>query len=233
MKKIFILFLVIFSLNFSFELKKENLKIVKNKSLKLSEEEMKNQSEKVVEVFNKEISDRIESKNKGIEYSENTNLETGEKNFKVNVPDVLMNNKVYEKTIYEIEKINFISKNKVEVIYTEKLPNIFKIVFSEEFNKMLKDKVSKELGYKLDNEKIQKLSNEERLKANAIILSEYQNEIIKILDNNQFEYMTNKNKMILERKKKGWEYKDEETLETDGLDIFDSMFKNLENNLNK
>ena len=233
MKKIFILFLVIFSLNFSFELKKENLKIVKNKSLKLSEEEMKNQSEKVVEVFNKEISDRIESKNKGIEYSENTNLETGEKNFKVNVPDVLMNNKVYEKTIYEIEKINFISKNKVEVIYTEKLPNIFKIVFSEEFNKMLKDKVLKELGYKLDNEKIQKLSNEERLKANAIILSEYQNEMIKILDNNQFEYMTNKNKMILERKKKGWEYKDEETLETDGLDIFDSMFKNLENNLNK
>ena len=233
MKKILILFLVVFSLNFSFELKKENLKIVKNKSLKLSEEEMKNQSEKVVEVFNKEISDRIESKNKGIEYSENTNLETGEKNFKVNVPDVLMNNKVYEKTIYEIEKINFISKNKVEVIYTEKSPNIFEIMFSEEFNKKLEDKVSKELGYKLDNEKIQKLSNEERLKANAIILSEYQNEMIKILDNNQFEYMTNKNKMILERKKKGWEYKDEETLETDGLDIFDSMFKNLENNLNK
>ena len=233
MKKILILFLVVFSLNFSFELKKENFEIMKNKSLKLSEEEMKNQSEKVVEVFNKEISDRIESKNKGIGYSENTNLETGEKNFKVNVPDVLMNNKVYEKTIYEIEKINFISKNKVEVIYTEKLPNIFKIMFSEEFNKMLEDKVSKELGYKLDNEKIQKLSNEERLKANAIILSEYQNEMIKILDNNQFEYMTNKNKMILERKKKGWEYKDEETLETDGLDIFDSMFKNLENNLNK
>ena len=233
MKKIFILFLVIFSLNFSFELKKENLKIVKNKSLKISEEEMKNQSEKIVEIFDKEISDRIESKNKGIEYSENTNLETGEKNFKVNVPDVLMNNKVYEKTIYEIEKINFISKNKVEVIYTEKLPNIFKIMFSEEFNKMLEDKVSKELGYKLDNEKIQKLSNEERMKANAIILSEYQNEMIKILDSNQFEYMTNKNKMILERKKKGWEYKDEETLETDGLDIFDSMFKNLENNLNK
>ena len=227
MKKILILFLVIFSLNFSFELKKENFEIMKNKSLKLSEEEMKNQSEKVVEVFNKEISDRIESKNKGIEYSENTNLETGEKNFKVNVPDVLMNNKVYEKTIYEIEKINFISKNKVEVIYTEKLPNIFKIMFSEEFNKMLEDKVLKELGYKLDNEKIQKLSNEERLKANVIILSESQNEMIKRLDNNQFEYMTNKNKMILERKKKGWEYKDEETLETDGLDIFDSMFENF------
>ena len=224
MKKIFILFLVIFSLNFSFELKKENLKIVKNKSLKLSEEEMKNQSEKVVEVFNKEISDRIESKNKGIEYSENTNLETGEKNFKVNVPDVLMNNKVYEKTIYKIEKINFISKNKVEIIYTEKLPNIFKIMFSEEFNKMLEDKVSKELGYKLDKEKIQKLSDEERLKANVIILSESQNEMLKRLDNNQFEYMTEKTKMILERKKKEWEYKNEETLEND---IFDSLFENF------
>ena len=220
MKKILILFLVIFSLSFSFELKKENFEIMKNKSLKLSEEEMKNQSEKVVEVFNKEISDRIESKNKGIGYSENTNLETGEKNFKVNVPDVLMNNKVYEKTIYEIEKINFISKNKVEVIYTEKLPNIFKIMFSEEFNKMLEDK----LGYKLDKEKIQKLSNEERLKANAIILSEYQNEMLKRLDNNQFEYMTEKTKMILERKKKEWEYKNEETLEND---IFDSMFENF------
>ena len=233
MKKILILFLVIFSLSFSFELKKENFKITKNKSLKLSEEEMKNQSEKVVEVFNKEILDRIESQNKGIEYSKNTNFITGLETFKANVPDVLMNNKVYEKTIYEIEKINFISKNKVEVIYTEKLPNIFKIMFSEEFNKMLEDKVSKELGYKLDNEKIQKLSNEERMKANAIILSEYQNEMIKILDSNQFEYMTNKNKMILERKKKGWEYKDEETLESDGFDIFDSMFEILENNLNK
>ena len=227
MKKILMLFLVVFSLSFSFELKKENFKITKNKSLKLSEEEMKNQSEKIVEVFNKEISDRIESKNKGIEYSENTNLETGEKNFKVNVPNVLMNNKVYEKTVYKIEKINFISKNKVEITYTEKSPNIFEIMFSEEFNKKIEDKVSKELGYKLDNEKIQKLSNEERLKANAIILSEYQNEMIKILDNNQFEYMTNKNKMILERKKKGWEYKDEETLESDGFDIFDSMFENF------
>ena len=233
MKKILMLFLVIFSLSFSFELKKENFKITKNKSLKLSEEEMKNQSEKVVEVFNKEISDRIESKNKGIGYSENTNLETGEKNFKVNVPDVLMNNKVYEKTIYEIEKINFISKNKVEVIYTEKSPNIFEIIFSEEFNKKLEDKVSKELGYKLDKEKIQKLSNEERLKANAIILSEYQNEMIKRLDNNEFEYETEKRKMILEKNQKEWEYKDEETLESDGFDIFDSMFEILENNLNK
>ena len=233
MKKILILFLIVFSLSFSFELKKENFEITKNKSLKLSEEEMKNQSEKVVEVFNKEISDRIESKNKGIEYSENTNLETGEKNFKVNVPDVLMNNKVYEKTIYEIEKINFISKNKVEIIYTEKSPNIFKIMFSEEFNKMLEDKVSKELGYKLDKEKIQKLSDEERLKANVIILSESRNEMLKRLENNQFEYMTEKTKMILEKKKKEWEYKNEETLEIDGLDIFNSMFENLENNLNE
>ena len=148
MKKVMILFLVIFSLSFSFELKKENFKITKNKSLKLSEEEMKNQSEKVVEVFNKEISDKIESKNKVIKYSENTNLETGKKNFKVNMPNVLMNNKVYEKTIYEIENINFISKNKVEIIYIEKSPNIFEIMFSEEFNKKLEDKVSKELGYK-------------------------------------------------------------------------------------
>jgi len=233
MKKILILFLVVFSLSFSFELKKENFEITKNKSLKLSEEEMKNQSEKVVEVFNKEISDRIESKNKGIEYSENTNLETGEKNFKVNIPDVLMNNKVYEKTIYKIEKINFISKNKVEIIYTEKSPNIFKIMFSEEFNKMLEDKVSKELGYKLDKEKIQKLSDGERLKANVIILSESRNEMLKRLENNQFEYMTEKTKMILERKKKEWEYKNEETLESDGFDIFNSVFENLENNLNE
>ena len=233
MKKILILFLVVFSLSFSFELKKENFEITKNKSLKLSEEEMKNESEKVVEVFNKEISDRIESKNKGIEYSENTNLKTGEKKFKVNVPDVLMNNKVYEKTIYKIEKINFISKNKVEIIYTEKSPNIFKIMFSEEFNKMLEDKVSKELGYKLDKEKIQKLSDEERLKANVIILSESQNEMLKRLENNQFEYMTEKTKMILERKKKEWEYKNEETLESDGFDIFNSVFENLENNLNE
>ena len=233
MKKVMILFLVIFSLSFSFELKKENFKITKNKSLKLSEEEMKNQSEKVVEVFNKEISDRIESKNKGIGYSENADLETGKKNFKVNMPNVLMNNKVYEKTIYEIENINFISKNKVEIIYIEKSPNIFEIMFSEEFNKKLEDKVSKELGYKLDKEKIQKLSNEEKLKANVIIMSESQNEMIKRLDNNQFEYETEKRKMILEKNQKKWEYKDEETLESDGFDIFDSMFEILENNLNK
>ena len=227
MKKILILFLIVFSLSFSFELKKQNFKITKNKSLKLSEEEMKNESKEAIKVLNKKISDRIESKNKGIEYSENTNLETGEKNFKVNVPNVLMNNKVYEKTIYKIEKINFISKNKVEITYTEKSPNIFEIMFSEEFNKKLEDKVSKELGYKLDKEKIQKLSNEERLKANVIILSESRNEMLKRLENNQFEYMTEKTKMILERKKKEWEYKNEKTLESDGFDIFDSMFENF------
>ena len=44
---------------------------------------------------------------------------------------------------------------------------------------------------------------------------------------------TNFETSYLERKKKGWEYKDEETLESDGFDIFDSMFEILENNLNK
>ena len=83
------------------------------------------------------------------------------------------------------------------------------------------------MGYKLDKEKIQKLSNEERLKANVIILSESRNEMLKRLENNQFEYMTEKTKMILERKKKEWEYKNEKTLESDGFDIFDSMFENF------
>ena len=234
MKKIIILFFAAFSLSFSFEFKKENFKITKNKSLKISEEEMKNQSEKVVEVLNKEILDRIESKNRGIEYSENTNLETGEKNFKVNMPDVLINNKFYEKTIYKIEKINFVSRNKVEIIYTEKSPNMFEIMFSKEFNKKLEDKVSKELGYKLDKEKIQKLSNEEKLKASMIVVSEYQNEMLKRLDNNQFEYVTTKTKMILEKKSKEWEYKDEEMLEDDEIfKSFEPVFKSLENNLNE
>ena len=79
----------------------------------------------------------------------------------------------------------------------------------------------------MDKEKIQKLSNEERLKANVIILSESRNEMLKRLENNQFEYMTEKTKMILERKKKEWEYKNEKTLESDGFDIFDSMFENF------
>ena len=227
MKKILILFLVVFSLSFSFELKKENFEIVKNKNLKLPEDEMKNQSEKIVEVFNKEISDRIESKNKIIRYSENTNLETGEKNLKVNLPDVLLNNKFYEKTIFEIEGVNFSSKNKAEVIYIEKSPNMDEVIFSDEFEKILMDKVSEKLGYELDKEKIQNLSNEEKIKVNTIIFFEYQKEMLKRLDNNQFEYETEKKKMIFQKNKEEWEYKDEEILEIDSSDIFDSTLENF------
>ena len=215
MRKILILFFIIFSLSHSFELKKENFKITKNKNLKILEAEMKSQSDKVVEVFHKEISDRIESKNKIIRYSENTNLETGEKNLKVNLPDILLNNKFYEKTIFEIKGVNFSSKNKVEVIYIEKSPNMYEVMFSDEFEKILTDKVSEKLGYKLDKEKIQNLSNEEKIKVNIIIFSEYQKEMLNRLDNNQFEYETEKKKMIFQKNKEEWEYKDEETLESD------------------
>ncbi len=215
MRKILILFFIIFSLSHSFELKKENFKITKNKNLKILEAEMKSQSDKVVEVFHKEISDRIESKNKIIGYSENTNLETGEKNLKVNLPDILLNNKFYEKTIFEIKGVNFSSKNKVEVIYIEKSPNMYEVMFSDEFEKILTDKVSEKLGYKLDKEKIQNLSNEEKIKVNIIIFSEYQKEMLNRLDNNQFEYETEKKKMIFQKNKEEWEYKDEETLESD------------------
>ena len=41
MRKILILFFIIFSLSHSFELKKENFKITKNKNLKILETEMK------------------------------------------------------------------------------------------------------------------------------------------------------------------------------------------------
>ena len=227
MRKILILFFIIFSLSHSFELKKENFKITKNKNLKILEAEMKSQSDKVVEVFHKEISDRIESKNKIIGYSENTNLETGGKNLKVNLPDILLNNKFYEKTIFEIEGVNFSSKNKAEVIYIEKSPNMDEVMFSDEFEKILTDKVSEKLGYKLDKEKIQNLSNEEKIKVNIIIFSEYQNEMLKRLDNNQFEYEIEKKKMIFQKNKEEWEYKDEETLESDGSDIFDSTLENF------
>ena len=227
MRKILILFFIIFSLSHSFELKKENFKITKNKNLKILETEMKSQSDKVVEVFHKEISDRIESKNKIIQYSENTNLETGEKNLKVNLPDILLNNKFYEKTIFEIERVNFSSKNKAEIIYIEKSPNMDEVMFSDEFEKILTDKVSEKLGYKLDKEKIQNLSNEEKIKVNIIIFSEYQNEMLKRLDNNQFEYEIEKKKMIFQKNKEEWEYKDEETLESDGSDIFDSTLENF------
>ena len=227
MRKILILFFIIFSLSHSFELKKENFKITKNKNLKILEAEMKSQSDKVVEVFHKEISDRIESKNKIIGYSENTNLETGGKNLKVNLPDILLNNKFYEKTIFEIEGVNFSSKNKAEVIYIEKSPNMDEVMFSDEFEKILIDKVSEKLGYELDKEKIQNLSNEEKIKVNIIIFSEYQNEMLKRLDNNQFEYEIEKKKMIFQKNKEEWEYKDEETLESDGSDIFDSTLENF------
>ena len=227
MRKILILFFIIFSLSHSFEVKKENFKITKNKNLKILEAEMKSQSDKVVEVFHKEISDRIESKNKIIGYSENTNLETGEKNLKVNLPDVLLNNKFYEKTIFEIKGVNFSSKNKVEVIYIEKSPNMDEVMFSDEFEKILTDKVSEKLGYKLDKEKIQNLSNEEKIKVNIIIFSEYQKEMLKRLDNNQFKYETEKKKMIFQKNKVEWEYKDEETLESDGFNIFDSTLENF------
>ena len=227
MRKILILFFIIFSLSHSFELKKENFKITKNKNLKILEAEMKSQSDKVVEVFHKEISDRIESKNKIIGYSENTNLETGGKNLKVNLPDILLNNKFYEKTIFEIERVNFSSKNKAEIIYIEKSPNMDEVMFSDEFEKILTDKVSEKLGYKLDKEKIQNLSNEEKIKVNIIIFSEYQNEMLKRLNNNQFEYEIEKKKMIFQKNKEEWEYKDEETLESDGSDIFDSTLENF------
>lgn len=227
MRKILILFFIIFSLSHSFELKKENFKITKNKNLKILETEMKSQSDEVVEVFHKEISDRIESKNKIIQYSENTNLETGEKNLKVNLPDILLNNKFYEKTIFEIEGVNFSSKNKAEVIYIEKSPNMDEVMFSDEFEKILIDKVSEKLGYELDKEKIQNLSNEEKIKVNTIIFSEYQKEMLKRLDNNQFEYETEKKKMIFQKNKEEWKYKDEETLESDSSDIFDSTLENF------
>ena len=227
MRKILILFFIIFSLSHSFEVKKENFKITKNKNLKILEAEMKSQSDKVVEVFHKEISDRIESKNKIIGYSETTNLETGEKNLKVNLPDVLLNNKFYEKTIFEIKGVNFSSKNKVEVIYIEKSPNMDEVMFSDEFEKILTDKVSEKLGYKLDKEKIQNLSNEEKIKVNIIIFSEYQKEMLNRLDNNQFEYETEKKKMIFQKNKEEWEYKDEEILEIDSSDIFDSTLENF------
>ena len=227
MRKILILFFIIFSLSHSFEVKKENFKITKNKNLKILEAEMKSQSDKVVEVFHKEISDRIESKNKIIGYSENTNLETGEKNLKVNLPDVLLNNKFYEKTIFEIKGVNFSSKNEVEVIYIEKSPNMDEVMFSDEFEKILTDKVSEKLGYKLDKEKIQNLSNEEKIKVNIIIFSEYQKEMLNRLDNNQFEYETEKKKMIFQKNKEEWKYKDEETLESDSSDIFDSILENF------
>ena len=92
---------------------------------------------------------------------------------------------------------------------------MYEVMFSDEFEKILTDKVSEKLGYKLDKEKIQNLSNEEKIKVNIIIFSEYQKEMLNRLDNNQFEYETEKKKMIFQKNKEEWEYKDEETLESD------------------
>ena len=39
--------------------------------------------------------------------------------------------------------------------------------------------------------------------------------MLKRLDNNQFEYETEKKKMIFQKNKEEWKYKDEETLESD------------------
>ena len=100
-------------------------------------------------------------------------------------------------------------------------------MFSDEFEKILTDKVSEKLGYKLDKEKIQNLSNEEKIKVNIIIFSEYQKEMLNRLDNNQFEYETEKKKMIFQKNKEEWEYKDEEILEIDSSDIFDSTLENF------
>ena len=160
MRKILILFFIIFSLSHSFEVKKENFKITKNKNLKILEAEMKSQSDKVVEVFHKEISDRIESKNKIIGYSENTNLETGEKNLKVNLPDVLLNNKFYEKTIFEIKGVNFSSKNKVEVKPNVKIQKMEleqnNLEIEKRFTEMTKKEISngiKEIDQQINSEK--------------------------------------------------------------------------------
>ena len=51
--------------------------------------------------------------------------------------------------------------------------------------------------------------------------------MLKRLDNNQFEYETEKKKMIFQKNKEEWEYKDEETLEIDSSDIFDSTLENF------
>ena len=49
LKKMVILFLAVFSLSFSFELKKENFEVTKNKNIKITQEEIKNISFYVIE----------------------------------------------------------------------------------------------------------------------------------------------------------------------------------------
>ena len=208
MKKIIILFLSVFSLSFSFELKKENFEITKSKNVKMTQEEIKNISFDIIEKINRDLIERNEAKNKMVAYSKTKDLTTDKENFRVDYPDVLMNEKTDEKTIIEIKKINFISKNKLEVIYEEKTPDIFNFVFSEEFEKLLEDKMEKKLGYKLDKEKIEKLSDKEKLELEVTISSTVRKEILKKLETNEFEYMVGKTKAIFEKENGKWELKE-------------------------
>lgn len=219
LKKMVILFLAVFSLSFSFELKKENFEVTKNKNIKITQEEIKNISFYVIEKINQNLIERNETKNKMIKYSETRNLTTNKENFKVSYPDILLNEKIAEKTIIEIKKINFNSKNKLEVTYEERVPNMFDIMFSEELNKLLEDKIKEKFGYKLDEEKIEKLSIEERNKLNIIILSVTREEMLKRLETDKFKYIVSKTKAIFKKENGKWELKDEETLDIENFDI--------------
>ncbi|BBM35217.1 hypothetical protein JCM16774_0124 [Pseudoleptotrichia goodfellowii] len=219
LKKMIILFLAVFSLSFSFELKKENFEVTKNKNIKITQEEIKNISFDVIEKINQNLIERNETKNKMIKYSETRNLTTNKENFKVSYPDILLNEKIAEKTIIEIKKINFNSKNKLEVTYEERVPNMFDIMFSEELNKLLEDKIKEKFGYKLDEEKIEKLSIEEKNKLNIIILSVTREEMLKRLETDKFKYIVSKTKAIFKKGNGKWELKDEETLDIENFDI--------------
>lgn len=219
LKKMVILFLAVFSLSFSFELKKENFEVTKNKNIKITQEEIKNISFDVIEKINQNLIERNETKNKMIKYSETRNLTTNKENFKVSYPDILLNEKIAEKTIIEIKKINFNSKNKLEVTYEERVPNMFDIMFSEELNKLLEDKIKEKFGYKLDEEKIEKLSIEEKNKLNIIILSVTREEMLKRLETDKFKYIVSKTKAIFKKENGKWELKDEETLDIENFDI--------------
>jgi len=207
LKKMVILFLAVFSLSFSFELKKENFEVTKNKNIKITQEEIKNISFYVIEKINQNLIERNETKNKMIKYSETRNLTTNKENFKVSYPDILLNEKIAEKTIIEIKKINFNSKNKLEVTYEERVPNMFDIMFSEELNKLLEDKIKEKFGYKLDEEKIEKLSIEEKNKLNIIILSVTREEMLKRLETDKFKYIVSKTKAIFKKENGKWELK--------------------------
>ena len=154
-----------------------------------------------------------------IKYIETKNLTTNKENFKISYPDILLNEKIYEKTIIEIKKINFNSKNKLEVTYEERVPNMFDLMFSEELNKLLEDKIKEKFGYKLDEEKIEKLSIEEKNKLNIIILSIAREEMLKRLETDKFKYIVSKTKAIFKKENGKWELKEEETLDIENFDI--------------